>query len=1066
MNQFCSVYILAMLLLFNVTIQAQPVFNFQQKSNHSRPFIQLDSVKNTAFESGRIYVKFTANFSIEKQQQANYLSLFSNNILLKNLQKQFKVQHTHSMFPYILEDIERAELHKSWGFNRWFEIEFDSSFSVKDVVKTYQQTGIFEIVEPVYKTELIGATEYIPNDPFFSQQWHFKNTGQGGGIVGKDIELTKAWEIEKGKPSVLISIHDNALQLDHVDLAQNIAVGTSYNFTDNSPNLTLNSGHGTFCAGIFGAVNNNNIGISSIAGGNGNSNSGIRIMSCQTFSRTRNTGFAESFIYAADNGAAISSNSWGYVDFDVYNVAVLDAIDYFCDNGGGGVMQGGLVVFAAGNNGLNKKIYPGAYERVICVAASNNKDEKANYSNFGDWVDITAPGGEFSGATGVLSLNNFDGYSSSGGTSNACPQVVGVAGLVTSILSGRTSASDVRDILLSTVDNHYSSNQNYMGLLGSGRLNAYKAVLKAKQLLQTQTLQAVSNVNAQLVCNTLNISYTKPHQSNNVIIVYNNTNDISTLVDGRDYSLGDNLIGGGKIGYKGNESSFLQQIANTSDWHYFKIFTVNSSLQYSYGYTIAKATKPLLKGNGIVMTENFNYPYLFPTKEWDNRNKNFVSSWIHTARDTSSTGAGDNFSMGMYNYSFNNISASVDTLFSPYVWVKSADSVQLNFWHSYKYTPKNVQDADSLEVLVSTDCGQTFTSIWKKGGRNLTTTSDSSNSEWYPFAPNSFTLNNIQLNRFSAFEKIMIAFRGYNGGGNNLFIDNISLATKYIQPDQFTTVAVGKNHTLSLTKNGSLWAWGENNVGQLGNEKTNTATSIIKANYLSWINIAAGNDFSVGIAEDSTLWTWGLNNQAQLGNNSVQNKVTPTKISSIINWDKVVCGDSHSLALQSNGNLWSWGLNDKGQLGNSSTINQSTIQQIGNAAEWKTIAAGEKHSLAIKKDGTLWAWGQNDVGQLGDGTNIDKWQPVQIGNVQNWKAIAAGNKHSLAIKTDGTLWAWGQNDEGQLGDNSFINKNNPVQIGSNTNWQRVAAGFKHSMAITTDSSLFTWGLNNLGQLGT
>jgi len=1052
-------------VFFCIGVHAQPIYFEANKQKASRPFIDLNKVNDTAFEKGRIYLKVLPAFFPKQSSSTNHLLFFQKNKIVNAVNQQFAVQQIESLFPNILEDIERADLHKSWGFNCWFEINFDSRFSVKEVVNAYQSTGFFEVVEPVYKTKIIGATDYIPNDPQFSQQWHFKNTGQGGGIAGKDLQLTKAWEIEKGNPSVIVSVHDNALQLDHEDLAQNIAVGKSYNFTNNSPNLTLFSSHGTFCAGIIGAVNNNSIGVSSIAGGNGNANSGIRLMSCQTFSSTVNTGFAESFVYAADNGAAISSNSWGYVDFDVYNVAVLDAIDYFCEFGGGSVMQGGLVIFAAGNNGVNRKIYPGAYERVICVAASNNKDEKANYSNYGNWVDITAPGGENGGATGILSLGNFNTYGSSGGTSNACPQVAGVAALVTSILAGKTSASDVRDILLSTVDNHYSSNQNYIGLLGSGRLNAYKAVLKAKQFLQSQSVQSVSNVHAQLVCNTVNISYTKPQLSNNIIIVYNNTNDIGTLVDGKDYSVGDNLIGGGKVVYKGNASNFQQQIANTNDWHYFKIFTTNNALQYSYGYVVAKATKTLVKGNGIVLTENFNYPPLFPTKEWDNRNKNFVSSWIHTARDTSSTGAGDNYSMAMYNYSFNNVYASVDTLFSPYIWVKNADSIQLNFWHSYKYTPKNVRDADSLEVLVSTDCGQTFTSIWKKGGRNLTTTTDSSNKEWYPFAPNSFNLNAIQLNRFGAFEKIMIAFRGYNGGGNNLFIDNISVAVKYIQPDNFNTVAIGKNHTLSLTKNGNLWAWGQNDVGQLGNGKTNIATSLIKANNLSWINIAAGNDFSVGIAEDSTLWTWGLNNQAQLGNNSVQNTASPTKISSIINWEKVVCGDSHSLALQSNGNLWSWGLNDKGQLGDSSFNNSISLQQIAQSFQWKAIAAGGKHSLAIRKDGTLWAWGQNDVGQLGDGTNTDKWQPLQIGNAQNWKAIAAGNKHSLAIKTDGTLWAWGQNDEGQLGDHSFINKNNPVQVGSNTNWQQITAGFKHSIAITADSSLFTWGLNNLGQLG-
>lgn len=765
---------------------AQPRQTIRDKG--PRPLIDLAKVPATAYEKGKLELKLISAYKYLIQRFLRPDADGGDAVWarLRALDQRFGGAKAKLLFQKPLQDMEKRKLHEAWGFDLWLELTLDEHTDIKEAVRAYQGTGIFEVVEPVYVAEPIGMaapppadTPFVPNDPLLTQQWNLNNTGQAGGTPGKDISMFKAWGIETGKPQVIVSVHDNAINLSHPDLAQNIAVGKSYNFIDGTDSLTLNSNHGSHCGGIIGMVNNNGYNHCGIAGGDGSPSSGIRLMSCENFGpKGKAGGFAESLVYAADNGSVVSNNSWGYTEDGVYDIAVLDAIDYYAANGGGSVLKGGLAVFAAGNNGKNMRIFPGAYERSTCVAATNNKDIRSGYSNFGTWVDISAPGGEGFSGGGIFSTDNFN-YSNGSGTSYACPHVVGVGALVASILQGKASGNDVNDILLSTVDDHYALNPNYAGLLGTGRLNAYSAVKKARSLLSLPS-NAVTDFKASVECDKIKVRWTSSDPNATFLLAVSSGTNIVPPTEGKTYQQGDTLKDGSKIVYIGKGNGLDYAVIDSVLPYHFKIWTVVNGNSYSLSRNTEVWTRPTYTGIGdSVLKENFNSPPSFPNQYWRNSNRNLdYNNWVHTANDTAHTGAGDDYSVCLYNYQYADSLGIADTLFSPLVRTSGASKLGVRFWRAYQFLDKKLPYSDTLEVMVSTDCGQSFQSLWKKGGKQLATVNDTVNKAFYPFAPNSWALDSIDLSPFREYEKIMVGFRAKNGRGNNLFLDNISFYVK------------------------------------------------------------------------------------------------------------------------------------------------------------------------------------------------------------------------------------------------------------------------------------------------
>jgi hypothetical protein len=222
--------------------------------------------------------------------------------------------------------------------------------------------------------------------------------------------------------------------------------------------------------------------------------------------------------------------------------------------------------------------------------------------------------------------------------------------------------------------------------------------------------------------------------------------------------------------------------------------------------------------------------------------------------------------------------------------------------------------------------------------------------------------------------------------------------------------------------------------------------------------IAAGKAHSLALKADGSLWGWGANDHGQLGNGTVTEQHFPKSITGK-GYIAISAGFGHSLGLQENGSLWAWGQNTQGQLGDGGTKDRYDPEFIG--PDYMAISAAGYHSMALKTDGSLWTWGSNYDGQLGDGTTNSSVVPILIGT--GYAAIAAGFRHNLALKTDGSLWAWGYNGRGQLGDGTLTGNLVPKQI--DTGFIAVAAGQDYTVALKNDGSVWAWGANWYGQLG-
>lgn len=289
-----------------------------------------------------------------------------------------------------------------------------------------------------------------------------------------------------------------------------------------------------------------------------------------------------------------------------------------------------------------------------------------------------------------------------------------------------------------------------------------------------------------------------------------------------------------------------------------------------------------------------------------------------------------------------------------------------------------------------------------------------------------------------------------------------------IGTDHYRMVAAGHYQSYAIRDDGTLWAWGSSAFGQIGDGATiDRHIPVQVGTDTHWAFVSSGYQYAMALKTDGTLWGWGNNSVGQIGaGSSVSASDVPIQIGTANDWVKLVCGHSHAMAINTGGQLWGWGYNSNGQIGNGSSFSDpSYVPEMIMPSGCAKVACGGFHTLAIKTDGSLWGWGRNDIGQLGDGTLTSQVWPVQIGTATDWDTVSAGYFYSTALKTNHTLWAWGYNNTGMLGDGTQTMRPSAEQIGSETDWAIVSAKQMHTMALHVNGTLCGTGYNNYGEIG-
>ncbi len=398
--------------------------------------------------------------------------------------------------------------HRKYGLHLWYTVDFGTDVPMTKAVADISNLEGVEHID--FDFHIQTLEEALPfNDPRLGEQWHYHNDGSTSfSAEGSDMNVFEAWTITTGAPEVIVAVCDGGVDYAHEDLAANMWTNKAeqngqtgvdddnngyvddiygYNFVDNGagkPKGQIQAHeHGTHVAGTIAAVNNNGKGVAGMAGGNGHD--GVRIMSVQTIDNSGNGGYiGDAIVYAADNGAILMNCSWGLKDANSTPQHVLDAFDYFNAVAGmdendvqTGPMAGGAIFFASGNENSNVS-YPGMEESVSAVSAIGADFIKASYSNYGEWVDFTATGGESSKGQLILSTVPNNQYAGMQGTSMASPHATGAAALVLSRFMGEGFTREKLLHIMNQTANRgmYSYNQGFVGRLGVGLIDTYAAV--------------------------------------------------------------------------------------------------------------------------------------------------------------------------------------------------------------------------------------------------------------------------------------------------------------------------------------------------------------------------------------------------------------------------------------------------------------------------------------------------------------------------------------------------------------------------------------------------------------
>jgi len=672
----------------------------------------------------------------------------------------------------IFEEFEASKLVrpftalKSPIFDRTYQITFSKAEETSAFIEALEALTFIEYAErvPLY------SKFYTPNDPGFSSQWYLPK-----------IKADKAWDSHKGGNATL-AIVDDAVYIAHSDLSPNVWTNTGeianngidddnngyiddingYDVADNDNNpnpptsrTNTNFTHGTHCAGIAGAATDNGSGIASI----GFNNKLIAVKATRDIGNSQavEAAFA-GVVYAIAAGADVVSMSWGGPASSTTGQNIIT----------NGYNSGVTFVAAAGNSNTSAKTYPAAFNFVISVAATNQSDQRANFSNYGSWIDISSPGVSiFSSLAG-----SSTSYGNQDGTSMACPLVAGLCALIKSANPSLTPSA-IESCLKSTADNIDNLNPGFAGRLGAGRINAEQAMTCSNP--NSAPVAGFNSNAANEICSGTSVSFTDASSFNPT-------------------SWNWSFPGG-------TPSSSTQQNPTV-------VYNTNGTFNVSLTVTNANGTNTktevgFVKVNSNGLEEFFTEDFENNAPTWSLFNPDMATTWtINTVGGTN--GGSKAAGINLYNYSSG--IGQIDALFTPVLDFGGRSSVTLTFEHAYRRYSQN--ERDSLLILLSTDGGATFPNellAASEDGTGSFATNTVTQSNFVPATLDDWCFAGqigaqcieLDLSAYDGMANIVLAFASVNRHGNNMYIDNVKLSSKCgvpnntIQPSFIADVQAG-----------------------------------------------------------------------------------------------------------------------------------------------------------------------------------------------------------------------------------------------------------------------------------
>lgn len=728
------------------------------------------------YQDGKVIFQTKVNASVKMPKADANLSIEIKMVpFIAELKEKYEISRLVHLHP---------ELKNDEKLIRTYQIEFNKPEAVDQLIAALSKLDFIEYAE---KKEL-HRNCLTPND--LGPQ---SGTGNQWGLW--KINAQQAWDVSTGSANVVVAVVDDAIN-NHPDLVNKFVAGRDVVDNDNDPSgCGTNDGlHGSHVSGIVGAQTNNGTGVASI--GWNVSIMPIKIGDCNA----QLVGGYNGIIWAANNGADVINMSWGGAGFSNYGQNV-------CNNA---AAQGSILVAAAGNSGNdgNPVFYPAAYNNVIAVANTQTNDTKAPSSQYGTWLDISAPG------TSIRSCNATTGYASLTGTSMASPMVAGLMGLMKSAAGNATNAQLI-NCLLSSAENIDAVNPSYTGQIGAGRIDAYQAMLcvTAAVVDRDASISAITAPTGTSCVNTISpvVVLSSFGSSPLTSVTINYQIDNGTVLT---YNWSGTLTSGQSV------SVSLPAMTVTNGAHTFNAYTSNpnnSTEQNPSNDASTSSFASLVTGLAIPFSETFESNST-SVGLWNVENPDNDISWqLTTVAGTTpgTTAAGINF----FNYS---TVGQRDGLLSPSFNFATLSTASMSFEHAFRRYDQS--STDSLIIYVSTNCGQSFTRIWERGENGTGTLATVSTStvnfvpqvtnDWCmgPVGANCFTIN---LDAFVGQSNVIIKFEGYNNYGNNLYLDNINITGAVnLQPTanftaNNTTICPGQTVAFSnqSTPNVSTWNW-------------------------------------------------------------------------------------------------------------------------------------------------------------------------------------------------------------------------------------------------------------------